>query len=154
VDPYSGRILSHLQRDGRLTVQELADRIGLSSTPTWKRLKELERTGVITRYAALLDRSKVGLGNCVLAEINLSRHVNDVVADFEEAVRGCEPIVACYATTGQADYLLKVVTPDVANYDAFLHSVVFQLPGVSAIRSSVVLREIKSDAPLPLNHLK
>lgn len=153
IDPQSAKILALLQRDGRLTVQELAEQIGLSTTPTWKRLKELERLRVIDRYAAVLDRGRVGLGNCVLAEINLSRHAENVVDDFEAAVLRCEPIIECYSTTGQADYLIKVVTPDVASYDQFLHDVVFRLPGVSAIRSSIVLREIKQAAPLPLGHL-
>lgn len=153
IDPQSAKILAILQRDGRLTVQELAERVGLSTTPTWKRLKELERLGVIDHYAAVLDRSKVDLGNCVLAEINLSRHAENVVEDFEAAVAACEPIIECYSTTGQADYLLKVVTPDVASYDQFLHDVIFRLPGVSSIRSSIVLREIKKAAPLPLDHL-
>jgi len=153
IDSYSAKILSSLQDDGRLTVQEIGDRIGLSSTPTWKRIKELERQGVIQRYAAILNRSKVGLGNCVLAEINLSRHIKNVVNDFEKAIQDCPAIIECYSVTGQADYLIKVVTPDVASYDEFLYAVVFKLPGVSSIRSSVVLREVKSATQLPLDHL-
>jgi DNA-binding Lrp family transcriptional regulator len=153
MDSFSSRILSALQDDGRLTVQEVADRIGLSSTPTWKRIKELERQAVIRRYTAVLDRAKVGLGNCVLAEINLSRHIKNVVSDFERAIQSCPAIIECYSVTGEADYLIKVVTPDVASYDAFLHSVVFKLPGVSSIRSSIVLREVKSATRLPLGHL-
>jgi Lrp/AsnC family leucine-responsive transcriptional regulator len=153
IDSYSAKILSSLQDDGRLTVQEIGDRIGLSSTPTWKRIKELERQGVIQRYAAILNRSKIGLGNCVLAEINLSRHIKNVVNDFEKAIQECPAIIECYSVTGQADYLIKVVTPDVASYDAFLYAVVFKLPGVSSIRSSIVLREVKSAAQLPLDHL-
>jgi len=153
IDSYSAKILSSLQDDGRLTVQEIGDRIGLSSTPTWKRIKELERQGVIQRYAAILNRSKIGLGNCVLAEINLSRHIKNVVNDFEKAIQDCPAIIECYSVTGQADYLIKVVTPDVASYDEFLYAVVFKLPGVSSIRSSIVLREVKSAAQLPLDHL-
>lgn len=153
LDAHSVKILSQLQSDGRLTVQELAERIGLSATPTWKRVKELEKQGIIKRYAALLDRARVGLGNCVLAEVNLARHVENVVDEFERAVAACPAIVECWATTGQADYLLRVVTPDIERYDNFLHSVIFKLPGVSAIRSAVVIREIKGLAPLPLDHL-
>lgn len=153
LDSYSIAILSLLQEDGRLTVQELAERIGLSTTPTWKRLKELERSGVIAHYAAVVERTKVGLNNYVLAEVNLSRHVENVVEEFEAAVRASARIVECYSTTGQADYLLKVATPDIAAYDTFLHQVIFKLPGVSEIRSSIVLRDIKGMAPLPLDHL-
>ena len=152
-DTYSVRILEALQEDGRLSVQDLAGRIGLSTTPTWKRLKALEQSGIIQRYTAQLDRHRIGLGNCVLAEVNLSRHVENVVEAFEQAVLDCPAIIECHSTTGQGDYLVKVVTPDIASYDAFLHSVIFKLPGVSEIRSAVVLREIKGASALPLGHL-
>lgn len=153
LDSYSVRILQALQEDGRLSVQDLSTKIGLSTTPTWKRLKAMEQNGVISHYTTVLDRANVGLGNCVLAEVNLARHVENVVEEFEEAVRRSTAIIECYSTTGQGDYLLKVVTPDITSYDAFLHNVVFKLPGVSEIRSAVVLREIKSPSPLPLEHL-
>lgn len=153
LDHYALKILAELQQDGRLTVQDLGKKIGLSTSPTWKRLKDLERDGVIHHYAAVLDRSKVRLGTCVLAEVNLARHVGNVVEEFEAAVRECPEIIECHSTTGQGDYLIKVVTPDIAGYDDFLHKVVFKLPGVSGIRSSVVLREIKVASPLPLRHL-
>ncbi|WP_404368060.1 Lrp/AsnC family transcriptional regulator [Marinobacter sp.] len=152
-DPFAAKILKELQIDGRLTVQDLASRIGLSATPTWNRLRELERAGVIHHYTAVVDRASVGLGSCVLAEVNLSRHVDNVVEEFEEAVRECAAIIECQSTTGSADYLIKVVTADIAEYDSFLHNVIFKLPGVREIRSSVVLREIKSQSPLPLDHL-
>lgn len=152
-DPFAAKILKELQIDGRLTVQDLASRIGLSATPTWNRLRELERAGVIDHYTAVVDRDSVGLGSCVLAEVNLSRHVDNVVEEFEEAVRECAAIIECQSTTGSADYLIKVVTADIAEYDSFLHNVIFKLPGVREIRSSVVLRDIKSQSPLPLDHL-
>lgn len=152
-DSYSIKILTALQEDGRLSVQDLSQRIGLSTTPTWKRVKAMEQDGIIQRYTAVIDRTRVGLGNCVLAEVNLARHGENVVEEFEQAVQACPAIIECYSTTGQADYLLKVVTADIASYDAFLHSVIFKLPGVSEIRSAVVLREIKSRAPLPLEQL-
>lgn len=152
-DPYSLRILAELQKDGRMSVQELGEHIGLSTSPTWKRVKDLERAGVIAYYTAVLDRHKIGLANYVMAEVNLARHVDNVVEEFEKAVLGCPEIIECHSTTGQGDYLLKVVTQDIATYDDFLHKVVFKLPGVREIRSSVVLREIKRAAPLPLRHL-
>jgi Lrp/AsnC family leucine-responsive transcriptional regulator len=149
-DAPSLKILAALQADGRLSVQDLATRIGLSTTPTWKRLKALEQTGVIQRYTTVVDRERVGLGTCVLAEVNLARHVENVVDEFERAVRACPAIVECYSTTGRADYVLKVVTPDIAHYDVFLHQVIFTLPGVNDIRSAVVLREVKTHGALPL----
>ncbi|HUR89154.1 MAG TPA: Lrp/AsnC family transcriptional regulator [Ramlibacter sp.] len=142
-------LLSELQRDSRQTVQQLADAAGLSSTPAWKRIKEMEATGVIRGYTALVDREKVGLSLAVLAEINLTRHNEDDVRRFEREVASCPQIVSCYATTGQADYVIKVLVPDIKAYEGFLHEVMFKLPGVTHVRSSVVLKEIKSEARLP-----
>jgi Lrp/AsnC family transcriptional regulator, leucine-responsive regulatory protein len=150
LDRYDRLLLSELQRDSRQTVQQLAAAVGLSSTPCWKRVKELEARGVIRRYTALVDREKVGLSLCVLAELNLTRHHEDDVRRFEEAVEGCPQIVSCYATTGQADYVIKVLVPDIKSYEAFLHETAFKLPGVTHVRSSVVLKEVKAETRLPL----
>jgi Lrp/AsnC family leucine-responsive transcriptional regulator len=143
-------LLTELQRDSRQTVQQLAERVSLSSTPCWKRIKELEATGVIRGYTALVDREKVGLALCVIAEVNLGRHTEDDVARFERAIADCPQIVSCYSTTGQADYVVKVLAPDIKSYERFLHETVFKLPGVTHVRSSVVLKEIKSETRLPI----
>lgn len=143
-------LLTELQRDARQTVQQLAERVGLSSTPVWKRVKEMEAAGVITGYTALVDREKVGLQLAVIAELNLTQHSEDQVRRFERAVADCPQIVSCYSTTGQADYVLKVLVADVQAYERFLHEVAFKLPGVTHVRSSVVLKEIKSEPRLPI----
>jgi Lrp/AsnC family leucine-responsive transcriptional regulator len=143
-------LLTELQRDAHQTVQQLAERIGLSSTPCWKRIKEMENSGVIRGYTALIDREKVGLALCVIAEINLTRHNEDVVTQFEKEVAGCPQIVSCYATTGQADYVIKVLMPDIKAYERFLHETAFKLPGVTHVRSSVVLKEVKAETRLPI----
>jgi DNA-binding Lrp family transcriptional regulator len=143
-------LLNELQRDSRQTVQQLAERISLSSTPCWKRIKEMEAAGVILGYTALVDREKVGLGLCVIAEVNLTRHTEDEVTRFEEAIARVPQIVGCYSTTGQADYVIKVLAPDIKSYERFLHETMFKLPGVTHVRSSVVLKEIKSDSRLPI----
>ena len=129
LDRYDRLLLAELQRDSRQTVQQLATAVGLSGTPCWKRVKELEASGVIRRYTALVDREKVGLSLCVLAEINLTRHSEEDVRQFEQAVADCPQIVSCYATTGQADYVIKVLVPDIKQYEAFLHETAFKLPG-------------------------
>lgn len=144
-------LLDALQRDSRLTVQQLAERVGLSATPCWKRVKALEEAAVITGYTALVDRARVGLAQCVIAEINLDRHAEDVVQAFEQAVAVTPAIVSCWSTTGAADYVLKVLVPDIAGYERFLHGVAFKLPGVSHVRSSVVLKEVKADTRLPIS---
>ncbi len=143
-------LLTELQRDSHQTVQQLADRVGLSSTPCWKRIKEMEAKGVIRGYTALIDREQVGLALCVIAEVNLTRHNEEVVQQFEKEVANCPQIVSCYSTTGQADYVLKVLMPDIKAYERFLHETAFKLPGVTHVRSSVVLKEVKADTRLPI----
>ena len=150
LDSFSVRILSELQRDARQTIQQISQRIGLSSTPCWKRIKVMESDGVIRGYTALVDRDKVGLHICVLAEINLSKHSEKNALEFEKEVAACPQITECYSTTGNADYLIKVVTTDIKSYEMFMHSVLFKLPGVDHVRSSIVLRELKYDPRMPL----
>ncbi len=150
LDRHDVLLLAELQRDSRQTVQQLADAAGLSSTPCWKRVKEMEATGVIRGYTALVDRELVGLSLCVLAEVNLTRHNEDDVRRFEKEVAACPQIVSCYATTGQADYVMKVLVPDIKGYESFLHETAFKLPGVTHVRSSVVLKELKAETRLPL----
>ena len=150
LDRHDIALLAELQRDSRQTVQQLASAAGLSSTPCWKRVKEMEASGIIRGYTALVDREKVGLQLCVLAELNLTRHHEDDVQRFERAVAACPQIVSCYATTGQADYVIKVLVPDIKAYESFLHEVAFKLPGVTHVRSSVVLKEVKEESRLPL----
>lgn len=143
-------LLNELQRDARQTVQQLAERVGLSGTPCWKRVKALEEAGVIRGYTAQVDRAQVGLGQCVIAELNLAHHTPDVVQQFEQAVAATPQIVSCWSTTGAADYVVKVLVPDIAGYERFLHGVAFKLPGVTHVRSSVVLKEVKAETRLPI----
>lgn len=151
LDRHDVVLLAELQRDSRQTVQQLAEAAGLSSTPCWKRVKEMEAAGIIRGYTALVDREKVGLALCVLAEVNLTRHSEDDVRRFEKEVAACPQIVSCYSTTGQADYVIKVLAPDIKGYEAFLHETMFKLPGVTHVRSSVVLKEVKAETRLPLD---
>jgi DNA-binding Lrp family transcriptional regulator len=143
-------ILSELQRDSRQSVQQLASKVGLSTTPCWKRVKDLEAAGVIVGYGVHIDRERVGLQLCVLAEVNLAPHTEAVVREFERAVAACAPIVSCWSTTGNADYVIKVLAADIQSYEAFLHETAFKLPGVTHIRSSVVLKEVKAETRLPI----
>lgn len=150
LDRHSLALLAELQRDARQTVAQLADAVGLSATPCWKRIKEMETSGVIRSYSALVDRHKVGLDLAVVVECNLSQHSEDLVRRFEDAVLATPQIVRCLSTTGQSDYLLTVLVPDIRRYEAFLHAVIFKLPGVTHVRSSIVLREVKSEVALPI----
>ena len=150
LDQASLRILEELQRDARQTMQQLSEAVGLSVTPCWKRVKEMESAGVIRGYAARVDRDRVGLGLVAVAEVNLSPHSDAIVEQFERAIRALPQVVRCVSTTGEADYLLTVVTRDIASYDRFLQQQIFRLPGIAHVRSSIVLREVKSDGGLPL----
>jgi Lrp/AsnC family transcriptional regulator, leucine-responsive regulatory protein len=150
LDKPTRQILHELQRDARQSSQQLADKVGLTTTPVWRRIRELEDSGVIRRYAALVDRERVGLDICVLANVSLERHSEGAVEAFERRVLSCSEIIECYALTGEADYVIKVVVPDMKAYDRFLHEVVFKISGVSSIRTNVVLREIKYETALPV----
>ena len=150
LDAYSLHILEELQRDARQTVQQIAERVGLSTTPCWKRIKEMEASGVIRSYTALVDRRRVGLNLLVVVEANLSQHSEELVQQFERAVAATPQIVRCLSTTGQADYILTVMVRDIEHYEQFLHHTIFKLPGVTHVRSSIVLKEVKSEVRLPV----
>lgn len=153
-DEYAGqtsrRIIECLQRDATLSVQQLAEAVSLSPTPVWRRLKALEDAGVVRARVTLMDREKLGLAVCVLAHVTLVRHTEGVVEDFERMVRASPEILECASTTGESDYLIKVVAPDMKAYDRFLQERLFRQPGVASIKSSVVLREVKYDTALPV----
>jgi len=151
LDPHSLKILVELQRDARKTVQQLSEAVGLSPTPCWKRIKDMEDAGVITGYTALVDRERLGLLLSVLVEVNLSQHNEEVVQRFEQAVKASPHIARCVSTTGQADYVLTVFASDIKHYEQFLHDTIFKLPGVTHVRSSIVLKEIKSEVALPID---
>ena len=150
-DRATRQILMALQEDNRQSTQALAERVGLSATPVWRRMKELEDSGVIRRHVALVDREKLGLSLCVLAHVSLLRHGEGAVEAFETLVRMSPEIVECHAVTGAADYVIKVVAPDMKAYDQFLQAKLFKLPFISSVRSDVVLREVKYETALPVS---
>jgi len=145
------KILTVLQRDGRISNQSLAERVGLSASPCWRRVQALQDSGVIRRYVALLDPESVGFEVVAYAHINLKQHTRETVEKFEAAVRAAPQILECYAVTGDADFLLKVLVPDIAGYDRLLHDFVFSLPGVGQIHSNIALREVKYETAIPLS---
>jgi len=150
LDTQERRILMELQADARLTNQELAQRVGLSPSACWRRVKALEEAGVILRYTAILDPKKVGLGECVFAHVTLARHSLAMTHEFADAVRDRPEVMECFFTTGDADILLRVAIPSVSAYDKFLEDFVFSAPGISQVRSNFALRQIKFETALPL----
>jgi Lrp/AsnC family leucine-responsive transcriptional regulator len=153
LDSHSLKILFELQRDGRQTVQEISDKVGLSPTPCWKRIKQMEASGVIRGYTAIVDREKINLHVAAVTEVNLDRHGETQVQQFEDMVAASPQIVRCVSATGPADYILTVLVPDMKHYEQFLHDTLFKLPGVTHVRSSIVLKEVKSETALPIDHL-
>ncbi len=149
-DPLQRKILDALQREGRLTNQELAARVNSSPSPVWRRVREMEASGLIRRYAALLDPDKAGVPECVFTTINLEMHNRETLAAFEAAVRDRPEIVECYAITGDSDFILKVHVPSIRAYDRLLNECIFRIPGVVHVKSSFTLREVKYDTALPL----
>lgn len=151
LDRTTRRIVHELQRDGTLSAQQLAERVGLSATPVWRRVKELEQSGLLRRRVALVDREKLGLSICVLAYVSLLRHGPGVAEEFENFVRASPEVMECASITGEADFVLKIVVSDMKAYDRFLNERVFTLPGIASVRSNVVLREVKYETALPVD---
>lgn len=150
LDRVTRRLIDTLQRKGRQSAQQLAEAVGMSATPVWRRLKELEQSGVIRREVVLMDREKLGLAICAWAYVSLVRHTDGAVEDFERLVASSPEIMECASITGEADYVVKIVVPDMKAYDRFLQERLFKLKGVASIRTNVVLREVKYETALPL----
>ena len=153
LDPIDCRIVAALQEDGRLTNLELADRVGLSPSPCLRRVKRLERDGYIESYRAILQRNRLGLGLTVFVGIKIGGHANVQAETFQEAVIAMPEVVACHLVSGEADYLLEVVVPDLEHYQQFLVGKLLALPIVREVRSNIAIQTLKAGAPLPLDHL-
>ncbi|MGB1110285.1 MAG: Lrp/AsnC family transcriptional regulator [Gammaproteobacteria bacterium] len=151
LDRVDYRILSHLQQDGRLSNAKLAERLSLSETPSWRRLKRLEEEGYISGYQANLDRRKLGFGVMAFVQISCTDHDEASTEAFERIIQSSDNVMACHNTTGEADFLLQVVARDLDDYSRFVESTLRKLPGVAAIRSNISLREVKSSSRLPLD---
>ncbi|GGK00478.1 Lrp/AsnC family transcriptional regulator [Pseudomonas matsuisoli] len=155
LDRYDLRILAELQKDSRISNQELAERIGLSPSPCSRRVKQLEDEGFITRQVALLDRKKLGLSLTAYVLIGMDRHTPERFEHFQSIILNCPEVLECCLVTGMdADYQLKVVVPDMDHYQKFLLGQVTRIEGVTSVRSSFVLNQILASTELPLEHLK
>ena len=143
-------ILRELQRDSRLTMQQLADKTGMSSSACWRRVRSLEDAGIIDRYAVIVNPRKAGFGLSSMTLVSLARHEVANVDKFVTEVMRHPEVLECFATSGEADFHLRVVVEDMDAYNKFLDDFIFSLPGVSQVRSNIVLKEIKADTALPL----
>jgi Lrp/AsnC family leucine-responsive transcriptional regulator len=153
LDAIDCRIVAELQSDGRLSNVELADKIGLSPSPCLRRVKRLEQAGYIEGYRAALRRDRVGLGFSVFVGVKIEGHGNKRALAFEKAVVAMPEVVACHLVSGEADYFLEVVVPDLADYQRFLVGKLLNLPIVREVRSNIAIQTLKAGAPLPLGHL-
>ncbi len=152
-DRYERRILIELQANARLTNLELAERVKLSPSACWRRVKALEESGVILRYAAILDPKKVGLGETVFAHISVARHSSALTTGVAETLCKHPDVMECFLTAGDADLLMRVVTSGISAYDEFLEETVFKTPGISQVRSNFALRQVKFETALPIEKL-
>ena len=155
LDRYDRQILDLLQQDGRISNQDLADRIALSPSACLRRLRALEESGLIRGYRALLDARKLGLSLMALIHISMDRHTPERFTHFEAQVGAIPEVLECLLITGQdADYQLKVVVADMDHYQKFLLGHLTRIEGVTSVRSSFVLNQVLSSTELPLNHLR
>ena len=154
LDKIDLKILREIQRDGTITNLELADKIGLSPSPCARRVKQLEESGIVAGRVTLLDPSKLDLKLTALIQIAMDRHTPDRFEEFERQVAGYPEVVECSLITGQsADYLLKVIVPDMEYYQEFLLNKITRIKGVSDVHSSFIMRQVVNSTELPLNHL-
>jgi len=151
LDRYDRRILELLQEEGRLSNQELAERIGLSPSPCLRRVRALEESGLITGYRALLDAKQLGLSLMALIHISMDRHTPERFANFEEKVTALPEVLECLLVTGQdADYQLKVIVRDMEAFQELLLNKITRIEGVSGVHSSFVLRRVVDKTALPV----
>lgn len=150
LDAIDRRILSELQREGRLTNLELAERVALSPSPCLRRVRRLEEEGMIESYGARLNRQKVGLGLTAFISVNMERNRDLDALKFREAVMLMPEVISCYITSGDHDFLLQVVVADLAEYRRFALDTLPKVPGVKGIHSSFAIDIVKENVPLPL----
>ena len=150
LDPIDARILELIQHDASLSVAEIAERVGLSSSPCWRRIKRLEDVGVIVRRVTILDGQRLGLDFEVYAEVKLTLPTKDNLDAFDAAVAGWPEVVHCATVTGGMDYVLRIVTRDIHAFDLFQRDKLLSLGLVSNIESRIVVRSVKSSTAVPL----
>lgn len=150
LDATDRKILAVLQEDGRISLSDLAARVALSPSPCLRRIRRLERTGIIARYVAVLDQAKVGLPVSVFVSIKLESQRVEALERFKKAIAKWPEVLECYLMTGPRDYLLRIVVTDLAAYEQFLKQKLTRIDGVSSIESSFALEQAKYSHTLPI----
>ena len=150
LDKFDWQILSELQNDGRLSNAELAQRVGLSAAPCWRRVRALEQAGYITGYRAVIDRHKVGLDVLAFVRLDAERNRGDLTREMEMAIRKIPEVIACHYISGTGTFELQVVARDLDAFSTFAREVLLNLPNVKDLHTSFSLGEVKSGGALPL----
>jgi DNA-binding Lrp family transcriptional regulator len=151
LDAIDRKILRVLQEDAGLANTDLAERVGLSSAPCWRRVKRLEDLGIISRRVAILNPEALGLEIVVFASVKLARHDQSSLLAFENAVKNFDQVTECYTVSGGMDFLLRIVTTDMRSYEKFLREHILQLPAVTEAHSRFVVTQVKYTTALPLD---
>ena len=150
IDIFDRRILKELQRDGRISNVDLAKAVGLSPSPCLRRVRDLEKSGIIDRYGAILNQGAAGLPLSVFVQVTLERQVETALEIFERIIAERPEVLEAYLMTGDSDYLLRIVVPDVSDYEIFLKDHLTRIPGVASIKSSFALNRVKYETALPI----
>lgn len=152
LDDIDRRILAELQRNGRISNAALAEAVNLSPSPCLRRVRALEERGIIRQYATLIDPAAVGLPLNVFVRVTLAQQIEHNLEIFEKTIRQRPEVMECYLMTGDSDYHLRVVVPDLPAYERFLMDHLTRIPGVANIRSSFALKQVSYRTALPLGH--
>ena len=150
-DAVDTEILNSLQRNGRLSNAKLAKQLKISEPSCWRRVRRLEKEGIIDGYQAVLNRRNLDLGLLAFVQLGFGQHDPELTAEMERMISECPNVLACHNTTGEADFLLQVVARDLADYSRFVETVLRSLPGVISVTSNLSLREIKLTGQLPVS---
>jgi Lrp/AsnC family leucine-responsive transcriptional regulator len=150
IDQIDRKILSHLQQDGRMAVQELAAKVGLTISPCLRRVRLLEDAKIIRGYSAVVDQARIGLPISVFVQVKLERQREEELQRFDKALARFPEVVEAYLMTGVCDYLLRVVVADLPAYETFLRDKLTRVEGVRSIESSFALKQVKSTFALPM----
>ncbi|WP_341913815.1 Lrp/AsnC family transcriptional regulator [Ferrovibrio terrae] len=151
LDQIDRKIIKALQDNARLSSQELSERVGISTSPCWRRVKALEEAGVITRYVTLVDPESLGLSISIFTNVSLDKQIETALETFQKAVRKRPEVMECYLMTGDFDYLLRVVVGSLHDYERFLLDHLTKIPGVASIKSSFALKQVKYTTALPVS---
>lgn len=150
LDAMDRKILNLMQKDASLTIADIAERVGMSQSPCWRRIQRMRQEGIIVGQVTLLDRKRVGLNAQIFAQVRLNAKGRENIEEFSRAIQEFDEVLDCYVTLGTTDFILRIVASDINAYERFFFNQLSRVPGIQEINSMVALSEIKSTTSLPL----